>query len=616
LTTPPVPDAYQTALTMAAMGLHKAAFETLLEVTAKTPSHAAAWSKLAELHRLAGQDKAANAALARATGDLSKWPPPLDPRTPEQFAAGEALVNDTIGPGTQAERMVGLRSLLTERPRASGAMRLLAQLEREDGDDLTARTLLERALELAPQYAGCRADLAQLLMDQHCYARALAEAERLLADAPGNTMYRAMRADALRAVGRLAEAIVLMEALIQAGQNSPGFQCVYAQALHFAGRSNDAARIYRACLTAQDAASSASAATAYWGLAELRGEFLTGQDVVAMRALLACQDLTPSDRMMALYALGHALERAGDFEASFSAYDDAARTYREAVSAVGLARKLAAASQALRRQRNVFTAENLAGRLPQPVIVSGAPTPIFIVGMPRAGSTLVEHILASHSLVEATLELPIIEEITRDLKHSRAIVQTDAYPGCLRNLTSAQLAALGARYIEQAAAYRSTAKPYFVDKRPANWRDIGLIHLILPHAKIIDVRREPMAACFAMFKQVLPDASFSYDLAELGRAFNEYVAMMRHWNEVLPGRVHSLQYERLVDDSEGEIRRLLAYCGLPFEPSCLRFWETERAVATPSAGQVRRPIFRDAVEQWHNYEPWLGPLAAALNEQG
>jgi len=193
------------------------------------------------------------------------------------------------------------------------------------------------------------------------------------------------------------------------------------------------------------------------------------------------------------------------------------------------------------------------------------------------------------------------------------MITLNAYPDRLLEMTPAQLAALGERYLEEASVYRKTDRPYFVDKRPWNWLEIGMIHLILPHARIIDVRREAMSACFAMFKQVLIDGSdFTYDLHDLGRYFTEYVSLMDHYQAELPGRIHFLQYECLVEDTEGEVRRLLDHCGLPFEPSCLRFWETERAVSTPSAEQVRTPIFRSAMEQWRNYEPWLGPLKAAL----
>jgi hypothetical protein len=215
--------------------------------------------------------------------------------------------------------------------------------------------------------------------------------------------------------------------------------------------------------------------------------------------------------------------------------------------------------------------------------------------------------------VEGTRELPLIRDIMRDVAHSRRMLVENAYPQRLLELTPRQLAALGERYLHEARVYRKTDRPFFVDKRPWNWLEVGMIHLILPQAKIIDIRREPMAACFAMFKQVLIDGSdFTYNLHDLGRYYTEYVSLMDHYEAALPGRIHFLQYERLVEDTEGEVRRLLNYCGLPFEPSCLRFWETERAVSTPSAEQVRSPIFRTAMEQWRNYAPWLGPLEAAL----
>jgi hypothetical protein len=260
--------------------------------------------------------------------------------------------------------------------------------------------------------------------------------------------------------------------------------------------------------------------------------------------------------------------------------------------------------------KTVFNRENLETRLVQAPATANCDTPIFIVGLPRAGSTLTEQILASHSQVEGTRELPLIGDITRELALSRLLVVPNAYPDCLLDLTQDQLAALGARYIERARDFRKTGRPYFVDKRPWNWLEVGLIHLMLPQAKIIDIRREPMAACFGMFKQ--PIAGFCHDLEGLGRYYNRYVDLMEYWQAALPGRVHFVRYERLVEDTETEIRRMLDYCGLLFEENCLRFWETDRIVSTPSAGQVRRPIYRDALEQWRKFEPWLEPLKKGL----
>jgi tetratricopeptide (TPR) repeat protein len=402
----------------------------------------------------------------------------------------------------------------------------------------------------------------------------------------------------------------MLSGLLRDRPGEPDFWLLYAQTLRFVGRRDDAVHAYRRCLELRPAMGGA-----WWGLADLKGDFITEADLSAMQAHLKETALEPDSRMRMLYALGQALEQAGDFAASFAAYDEAARLARALARErrKGLGTSQSAAY--LRRMKQVFSRENLETKLAKAQKPVAGATPIFVVGMPRAGSTLVEQILASHSRVEGTRELTLIGEITRELSASRILVARNVYPDCLLDYSGDELAALGNRYIEGSRDWRKTTRPWFIDKRPWNWLEIGFIHLMLPHAKIVDIRREPMAACFGMFKQLLPDdARFSYDLAELGHYYNNYVAIMEHWRSVLPGRVHFLQYERLVDDTENEIRRLLDYCGLPFEEGCLRFWETERAIATPSAEQVRRPIFRDALEQWRNFEPWLDPLKAALSE--
>jgi hypothetical protein len=242
----------------------------------------------------------------------------------------------------------------------------------------------------------------------------------------------------------------------------------------------------------------------------------------------------------------------------------------------------------------------------------GDPSPIFIVGLPRSGSTLIEQILAGHSQVEGTMELPEINNIVRDIGVTPTAFR---YPEVLGDLDNDGLAALGRRYIERSQLYRKTDKPFFIDKMPSNWMHIGLIQMILPNAKIIDARRHPVATCFAAFKQLFGAAAeYTYDLDDLARYYKFYLDRMAHFDTVLPGRILRVQYENMVDNTDGEIRRLLDYCDLPLEPACLRFWENKRAVATPSAEQVRRPIFRDALQQWKNYEPWLGRLKEALVE--
>ncbi|MEO8926748.1 MAG: sulfotransferase [Caulobacteraceae bacterium] len=621
--TAPPDHLYELGLTTAAMGFHTAAIEALCDCTKRAPDHAAAWRKLAQLLRLAGEDARAQAAEAAAERASAMGAPS---KTAGGKAAGERLparpekaerkLRDMLW-GVSAEKaMAALRDRLVANPRDAAAMRLLARLEMLAGDTLTSWRLLERALDLCPGYIGAREDYTESLLERRAYAAAAAiETRRLLGHAPRNARYRKMHAYAMIFTGKLEEAVDLLAGLLRENPREAQYWQAYGQALHFLGRRDESEQAFRECLALRP-----DMGEAYWGLADLKGRFITQADVAAMRAQLDDEALEPGSRMHMLYALAHTLERWGDFPASFAAYEEGARLFRAAAARSGKEHDRPAAADRVRRIKAVFSRENLEKRralaLPTaPAAAATGATPIFVVGMPRAGSTLLEQILASHSQVEGTRELPLIGDITRALSISRLLVTPDAYPDCILDLTRDQLATLGARVIERAGDYRKTDRPYFIDKRPWNWLEAGLIHLILPEAKIIDIRREPMAACFAMFKQLLPnDAAFSYDFDDLGSYYNNYVSLMDHWRSVLPGRIHFVPYERLVEDTETEIRRLLDYCGLPFEEGCLRFWETDRAVSTPSAEQVRRPIFRDALQQWRNFEPWLGPLREALDQ--
>ncbi len=608
----PQPAGYEQALTLGAMSMHEAAIEQMRAITTRVPAHPGAWRKLAEWVRLAGHDKEADdasAAADRRAGEASKWRPTHDPRTPAQLEAAEDALRERSAGMDRAGQMDLFRRQLLKNPIDAAATHLLSRLEWQDGDEVTSLSLLERTLELSPFNPTARAELAVMLTNRSYFVRALEQTTTLVRQGPGNPDYRAIHSDALRNVGDLRAALAVTEALVREHPRQARFWYGYGQLLQSVGRPDDSARAFRTCLDI-----SPTMGEAYWGLADLKSGSLAEADVATMRAVLAEADLEPSSRMYIYYALGHALERVGDFAASFTAYQEGARLFRGFFLSRNESHNEDEFVQRVRSLKRVYMAQTLSSRAAPPPAPS-APTPIFVVGMPRAGSTLVEQILASHSQVEGTRELPLILDIRRDLTLSRRMLTTNAYPDCVLDLTPARLAALGERYLEEARAYRKTDRPYFVDKGPWNWLEAGLIRLILPHARIIDVRREPMAACFAMFKQVLTDgADFTYDLHDLGRYYTEYVGLMDHYDSAMPGRVHLLRYERLVEETETEVRRLLDYCGLPFEPSCLRFWETERAVSTPSAEQVRGPIFRDALQQWRNYEPWLAPLKAALSK--
>ena len=607
----PPAELYELAVTSCAMGFHQSGLDALRDVTVRAPDHAPAWRKLAELLRYSGKD--AEAAEARATADSigdneAKWPKASGERSPTKIEKTERRLAEMLARVPVEQRMTVLRNRVFRDPVDVVSMRHLALHEWRDEDVVTAQSLLERALELSPSYTAARFDYANLLHERRSFTLAAAESQLLLAQMPRDLDLRGILAFSLAQTGRFAEAIDVLEGMVKEKPDNARFWTSYGNNLHFVSRREETAAAYRKAI-----ALAPTYGEAYWGLAVMKGKYLTEADVPAMRAQLAGQELDLGNRWHMAYALAHVLERARDFASSFEALEMGARAFRENFAGTRHAHDPEAAAERVRKLKKIFSAENLAARA---VPAAGPPprnTPIMVIGMPRAGSTLLEQILASHSMVEGTRELPLMGDITRELTHSRRLLTPNAYPECVLDLTPDDLAELGARYIRNSAAYRHTDRPYFVDKRPWNWLDAGLIHLIMPHAKIIDIRREPMSACFAMFKQLLPvDAAFTYDLKELGRYYNRYVGLMDHYENVMPGRVHFLSYERLVDDTETEIRRLLDYCGLPFEEGCLRFWENDRAVVTPSAEQVRTPIFRDALQQWRNYEPWLGPLKASL----
>jgi hypothetical protein len=373
----------------------------------------------------------------------------------------------------------------------------------------------------------------------------------------------------------------------------------YGHTLKTVGRVDDAIREYRTSIGLRPATGEA-----YWSLANLKTFRFETKDIEAMRAQIVPEGGDPEDQAHLAFALGKALEDQQAFDESFRyyAHGNAVRRqhhrYDAKVNVVNTARQIRGLDRAFFAERQGWGC--------------AAPDPIFIVGLPRAGSTLLEQVLASHSKVEGTAELPDIIAISRKLgKKSRKNPASD-YPEILRTLSKQQVGELGESYMQTTRVQRRGA-PFFIDKMPNNFQHIGLIHLILPNAKIIDARRHPMAGCFSCFKQLFARGqTFTYDLADLGRYYRDYVALMDHWDAVLRDRVHRVQYEEMVADSEGQIRRLLDYCGLEFEEQCLRFYETERAVRTPSSEQVRQPIYKEGLEQWRHYEKHLEPLKKAL----
>ena len=468
------------------------------------------------------------------------------------------------------------------------ALSRLADLAAASGRRGQAEAWLGMALRLAPAYAPARFRRAALRLEAQAFDAALAD----LADLPGHPPTRALRAALRGQVGDLEGALEDYQALAQAAPDEPALWLSLGHTLKTLGRQAEAVEAYRRALGLDP-----DFGEAWWSLADLKTWRFTAQDIESMRGRLARTDLAPGAQAPLCFALAKALEDEGDYAEAFQLYlrGNALQRAREPYDAE--ATTAFVQTQAALLDRAFFAARAGQG--------CDAPDPIFILGLPRSGSTLVEQILASHSQVEATAELPDLTAVAAGLP--------GVYPLNLAGLGPEALAALGRAYLSRASVQRRTQRPYFTDKFPSNFMHVGLIALALPRARIIDVRRHPLACCVSGFKQLYARGqAYSYDLADLGRYYRDYVDLMAHFDEVLPGRVHRVSYEALVEAPETEIRALLDHCGLDFEPGCLRFHETRRAVRTASSEQVRRPLNRDGLDQWRRFEPWLEPLKSAL----
>ena len=580
---------YENGLALADLGQGDAAIEELRRAVALNPAFAEAWLALAAHLSAVGDEAGAEAAWAQHLK--------CSTRDPRLIKAAAALASNQI---PQAEAL--LREHLMERPTDVAAIRMFAEVAARVERYGDSEKLLRRCLELAPGFAAARRNLATVLHRQYKDVEALEEVGRLLAADPRDHTCRNLKAAILGGLGRYEEAIELYAAVLADYPHHEKVWLNYGHALKTAGRQEEGITAYRRSI-----ALAPRNGAAYWSLANLKTFRFTPADLAAMRALAGDAALGTDERVQLHFALGKALEDAASYEESFRQYLEANRL-RHASTAYDARRTTAR----FERSRQILTQQFFRARHDYG---TDAPDPIFIVGMPRAGSTLLEQILASHSAVEGTMELPDIISMARDLAaqaQARGRLSSP-YPALLGDLTADECRGLGERYIAQTRVQRRTQRPYFIDKMPNNFAYLGLIQLILPRARIIDARRHPLACCFSVFRQHFARGQqFAYDLRDLGSYYRDYVALMSHFDNILPGRVHRVIYERLVENTDTEVRSLLAYCGLPFEERCLRFYENERAVRTASSEQVRQPIFREGLDHWRHFEPWLGPLKAAL----
>jgi glycosyltransferase involved in cell wall biosynthesis/tetratricopeptide (TPR) repeat protein len=496
-----------------------------------------------------------------------------------------------------------LEQYLRLMPEDITALGLLADVADQQEREVEARRLMERVVTLAPGFVQGQQQLLRYLRAAGDAEGALLHSFARLERAPNHPRYLALHAGLLVQANRFEDAIKVFEAFFRQQPGTVHDWMPYALALKTLGHQVRGVAAYRKAIELAP-----GVGAAWHALSNMKLAVFTADDVTIMEQQLARTDLSPEDRYNIHFTLGKAFEDEKAYAPSFDNYAHANRI-RCSQSDYDVGRLEAYVAEA----KETFTAAFFAARAGQG---NPATDPVFVLGLHRAGSTLTEQILASHTKVEGTRELPDMLRIGRNFGGiGPRGSERGLNAALLADLGPAEWAALGQQYLDTTRGDRQTGRPMFIDKMPANWMYTGLIHLMLPNAKIIDIRRDPMAAGFALFKMNFGrGVDHSYDQRDIARYYRAYADLMAHFNAVLPGRVHHLRYESLVENTEAEIRRLLAYAGLPFEPGCLRYWETERAVQTPSSEQVRQPIYKGSVDVWTHYAEWLGPMREAFGE--
>jgi tetratricopeptide (TPR) repeat protein len=564
------------------------AIEAFLRAVNLNPALPASWKALQILFRMTGQ--AADAEMAAShVATLAALPV-------EVLTASSMFADGDIH---EAERII--RKFLLAHGNHIEAMRLLARIGMKLDVVDDAELLLDAVLVLAPDYQAARYDYVQVLFSRHKHVKALEELDRLLKVEPGNRAYRTAYATAHVGLGDNEKAVQLYRDLLNETPQASEVHLSVAHALKTLGRRQEAIESYRTAARIRP-----SYGDAYWSLANLKTYRFADDETARMRVEESAPNTALADRFHLCFALGKALEDRGEYAESFKYYERG-----NALKKTESRYKPEYTERDARRQESVCTRELFGARQGAG---SASAEPIFILGLPRAGSTLLEQILASHSQVEGTMELPDIPRIVQELQGRESTDANPRYPRVLAELPAEEFRRLGEKYLADTRVYR-TGKPRFIDKMPNNFRHIGLIHLILPNAKIIDARREAMACCFSNFKQLFASGQeFTYSLEDIARYYRSYYELMAHWDAVLPGKILRVEHENVVEDLEGNVRRILAFCGLEFERGCVDFYKTERSIRTASSEQVRQPIFKEGLDQWRHFEPWLDPLKQALGD--
>ena len=574
------------ALAYRAQGMLEPALRLLHEALGKDATLHDAWRSYADLLVNLGDPAAANRAYQKFID--------TDPAGGILQQAAQSMGRDER---PQAEAL--FRRVLKQNSNHIGALCGLAAVSLDAGFPKDAERLLRHALKQSAHMPLIWRGLAQTFLQTGDLAKAEAAVRHSLSIDEGAAASWVLFASVLAHTMRQAEALDAYDRALQLEPNQVRVALSRGHVLKTLGRRAEAEAAYQHCLELQP-----DFGEAYYSFADLKSYVFSDTEVAAMQGLLADGKTPQKSQVQIHFALGRALEQRKQYSDAFAHY------------AVGNSAKrrsapfdAAAFEDKCRRVAATFSAEFFHARLGSGLADAA---PIFIVGLPRSGSTLVEQVLASHSQVEGTMELPHVLRYVRELDHRGGA--SDAYPESVGELSSEELLGLGQRFIGETRIYRS-GRARFIDKMPNNFSHIGLIHLMLPQATIIDVRRNPMDACFSAFKQHFAQGqSFSYDLEDLGRYYRNYVELMDHWDAVLPGKVCRLAYEDLVRDTEAQVRRLLGFCGLEFETACLKFYETRRSVRTASSEQVRQPMYDSSVGLWRHFEAHLGPLQRSLGD--
>jgi tetratricopeptide (TPR) repeat protein len=566
--------------------LAKISFEKAVKLN---PSLVASWQALIHLYRDAKQQDNVQKA-ANQLEKLKKLPPALLAVT-ELMHEGKLLKAEQI-----------CRHFLQDNKRHIDGMCMLAEIgiELKIYDD--AEFLLASALELAPNHINARSQYLNLLIRLGKYKVAEQQVEKLLAIQPDNLSFKVAKASALTGLGKIEQAITLFEKAVEQNDQIAGFQLQLGHALKTKGDIKKAITAYQKAYQLNP-----SYGDAFWSLANTKTYRFSDEEITQMQAQQNNKALALTDKVQLHFATGKAFEDRKDYKQAFQAYQEGNKL-QHAHSGFDINK----VEQQVAEQIKYCTAELFESR---GNLGLNLPDPIFIVGLPRAGSTLLEQILASHSQVDGTMELHNILGLASRLR-GRSHSQSDQeaqYPKNLNEINPEYFKRFGQQFIDETQVYREKA-PLFIDKMPNNFLHIGLIRLILPNAKIIDARRSPMACCFSGFKQLFAEGQdFSYKLEDMGRYYQAYLKLMAHWDGVLPSYVLKVNHEDVVDDLETQVRRMLDFCGLEFEQSCVDFHKTKRNIKTPSSEQVRQPIYKSATEQWRHFEPYLTPLKKVLN---